>query len=77
MTEDCSYTSGWRSGTTRARACTTKYNGSSLAKTHNCNDDSHLQVIDVRYNALHATDQGSCHDVWANPTPDGCDPSAW
>lgn len=77
MTEDCSYTSGWRSGAARARECTTKYNGTSTVGYHNCNDDSHLEVIDVRHNALHATDQGSCHDILPNPTPDGCDPSVW
>ena len=77
MTEDCSYTSGLRSGVARARMCTTAYNVTSFLWGHNCNDDSHLEVIDVRHNTLHATNKGSCSDVGANPTPDGCDPGVW
>jgi hypothetical protein len=76
MTVDCSYTSGWRSGLPRAGVCSTSYNAVSIWG-HNCNDDSHLSVIDVRHGWLHSTSGGSCSDGGANPDPDGCDPSSW
>lgn len=77
MTQQCSFTSAeWRSGLARARQCSTPYTFASVWG-HNCNDDAHLQVIDVRHNRLHSTSQGSCNDVGANPTPDGCNPAEW
>jgi hypothetical protein len=76
MSTVCSYTSGYRSGVPHAQVCSTGY-GVTSTNSHNCNDDSHLEVIDVRHNKFYSTNNGSCHDVLANPGPDGCDPSTW
>jgi hypothetical protein len=75
MAQNCSWTSGYRNDLARAQKCSTGQGESPYS--HNCNDDSHLEVIDVRHNKYYSTNDGSCHDFGANPTPDGCDPSTW
>jgi hypothetical protein len=76
MKLDCSYVSGKRANSRIPGHCSTKNQWASV-NTHNCNDDSHLQVINIRYNKSHATDKGSCKDKGPNPDPDGCDPKRW
>jgi hypothetical protein len=76
MSEVCHWVSAPRKTTRRTAHCSTTENFSSVW-THNCNDDSHLQVITLRYDRPYSSDDGSCHDKGANPDPDGCDPSTW
>jgi hypothetical protein len=76
MSEVCHWVSAPRTTTRRTAHCTTSQRFDSIM-THNCNDDSHLQVITLRYDRNYSTEDGSCHDKGANPDPDGCDPSTW
>ena len=76
MSYVCGFTSDWREGKSYAQMCSTGY-GVTSTYSHNCNDDSHLEVIDVRHDWVYSTDDGSCHDFGANPDPDGCNPSTW
>ncbi|WP_394842973.1 hypothetical protein LZC95_38640 [Pendulispora brunnea] len=76
MSLDCKYLSGWRKSSRKTGHCATGYNPIAPF-SHNCNDDSHLQTINIRYNKKHSPDNGSCHDFGTNPDPDGCDPSRW
>ena len=76
MSEVCHYVSAPRTTVRRITHCGTSENFSSIM-THNCNDDSHLQVITLRYDRPYSKVDGACHDKGANPDPDGCDPSTW
>lgn len=68
VTTSCSYKSGWRSNTyppfqntaSGTGACTTAYGFCS--GTHVCNDDSLVQLNNVRYNTSYSSTGGTCGD---------------
>jgi hypothetical protein len=74
MSEVCHWVSAPRTTARRTAHCSTTEDWKSH-NTHNCNDDSHLQVITLRYDRPYSPADGSCHDTGVNPGPDGCDPS--